>query len=308
MEHKWAESLFVYKEEYSQRILEEAQKIKDSKENCSYQDLLDVGILHRKEHQGVNTFLSSYNLSDGLNALELGCGLGCTSRYLAGTKNWNLLAIDYLSHYVECAKKLAELCNLSESIEFRQGDITNCELPVNAFDVCIIIGVYLYIPDPGNSFTRIFDSLKPGGLLYWEDYYFKEENLGSQEQWLMSQVPYPGVRTKKALLEEILGVGFELVEWNEFGEEWSESAWNRAEATLEKHRRGEKVDSSALKADCFVITQVLKEFSMPKEEIQEKWPLTYEYVSGNTLFTENQDFMGVCHSVFRKPLEAQQSN
>jgi len=66
------------------------------------------GIIATKEHA------SRVGLQAGMHVLDLGCGLGGSSRYLAAACGCNVSAIDLTPEFVELARLLTMRCGLSE--------------------------------------------------------------------------------------------------------------------------------------------------------------------------------------------------
>jgi cyclopropane fatty-acyl-phospholipid synthase-like methyltransferase len=56
-------------------------------------------------------------LRAGMHVLDLGCGLGGSSRYLAAACGCNVSAIDLTPKFVELARLLTMRCGLSEKID-----------------------------------------------------------------------------------------------------------------------------------------------------------------------------------------------
>ena len=112
-----------------------------------------------------------------MKILDIGSGLGGTSRHIAGSRDVKIHGIDYLPNLVEAATHANEKCKLDSKITFESGDITEINLGENLYDRALAIGLFIYVDDDV-AFRNIANSLKCGGLFYYEDYYFvvpKEE-------------------------------------------------------------------------------------------------------------------------------------
>ena len=95
--------------------------------------------------------------------LDLGCGLGGSSRYLAAECSCRVAAIDLTPNFVEAARILTARCGLAERIEFRQANALALPFQDGTFDHVWSYAVTMNIADReglGREVTRV---LKPGG-------------------------------------------------------------------------------------------------------------------------------------------------
>jgi Methylase of polypeptide chain release factors len=105
--------------------------------------------------------------SEGLapgNALELGCGRGDDSVWLA-KRGWQVTAADLSHRALEYAAANAERSGVRGSITFKQCDLTQ-NFPQGEYD--LIVASFLESPldfDRTRIFRTAFDHLTPGGLL-----------------------------------------------------------------------------------------------------------------------------------------------
>ena len=67
-----------------------------------------------------------------------------------------------------------------DKLAFRRGDIKTVELPKNEFDLGIAVSVFLMV-EGDEGFRNIYNSLKPGGLFYFEDYYLTKNREEMEE-------------------------------------------------------------------------------------------------------------------------------
>jgi ubiquinone/menaquinone biosynthesis C-methylase UbiE len=95
--------------------------------------------------------------------LDLGCGLGGASRYLAAECSCRVAAIDLIPNFVEAARILTARCGLAGRIEFRQANALDLPFQDGTFDHAWSYAVTMNIADKeglGREVTRV---LKPGG-------------------------------------------------------------------------------------------------------------------------------------------------
>lgn len=103
-------------------------------------------------------------LTPGMQVLEIGCGIGTESVFMA-TRGMQVTGVDLSHSAIEISKKLASLYGVI--VDFRQGDALNLDFPDNQFDVLCDQGVFHHLKDEerdvyARSIARV---LKPNGLL-----------------------------------------------------------------------------------------------------------------------------------------------
>jgi ubiquinone/menaquinone biosynthesis C-methylase UbiE len=101
-------------------------------------------------------------------SLELGCGLGRFSRFVAG-QGIQATGVDFSSVAIENAKRKLTLIE-SKSINFLVGDVTNLELLSEKFDVSFDVGCFHCLDKEGQKkyVSEIYRLLKPGAIhLIW---------------------------------------------------------------------------------------------------------------------------------------------
>lgn len=101
-------------------------------------------------------------------ALDLGCGTGTTSVYLAGL-GWHTLGVDFVGKAVRMARRKAQQAGVSERARFVNGDVTRLyDISLTPpYDWVIDIGCGHAVPyDKQPDYAEsIADVMRPGGLL-----------------------------------------------------------------------------------------------------------------------------------------------
>lgn len=106
---------------------------------------------------------------NGLNVLDVGCGLGGPCRMLADEHNCNTTGIDLSTEYIRTANKLSELVNLHNKTTFIQGDATILPFKDSTFDVVWTQHVQMNIPNKKQFYSEINRVLKTGGYFLFYD-------------------------------------------------------------------------------------------------------------------------------------------
>ena len=109
------------------------------------------GIVATREHA------ERARIPAGMYVLEIGCGLGGASRYLAAECGCRVAAIDLTPAFVEVARILTARCGLADRIEFRQANALALPFRDGTFDHVWSYAVTMNIAD------KVARVLKPGG-------------------------------------------------------------------------------------------------------------------------------------------------
>lgn len=126
-------------------------------------NILDIDKLNMmKWHKTVLSFLDK-DLS-GKKMLEVGCGNGDFSNYLAVNNNADILGLDFSTESIKIANQKKEVFGAKTS-SFMVGDAQNIDLPDNSFDIIVSCECLEHIPVPQKMVSEIFRLLKPGGMV-----------------------------------------------------------------------------------------------------------------------------------------------
>ena len=106
---------------------------------------------------------------NGLNVLDMGCGLGGPCRMLADKYDCQTTGIDLSNDYIRTANKLSRLVNLNDKTTFVQGDAVNLPFDDNSFDVVWTQHVQMNIPDKKKFYSEMNRVLKSGGYFLFYD-------------------------------------------------------------------------------------------------------------------------------------------
>jgi len=131
----------------------------------------------------------------GKKALDLGCGYGWHCRYAADNGAESVLGIDLSRLMLDKAREM----NSGSTIEYRQCDIEEYDYPAGNFDVVISNLALHYIEDIASVYSRIYRTLKPGGvfLMNIEHPVFTagvNQEFSADGTWPVDDYYYPGKR------------------------------------------------------------------------------------------------------------------
>jgi SAM-dependent methyltransferase len=97
--------------------------------------------------------------------LDVGSGLGGPSRYLAKNYGCRVTGIDLSESYIEAARYLAQLTDLSEQVDYVQGNALALPFHDDSYDLVWTQHVAMNISDRATLYEEIHRVLRPGGRL-----------------------------------------------------------------------------------------------------------------------------------------------
>jgi len=146
--------------------LEEAGKDLDS---LAVDDLAPVDEFHIRGRVATEELAKLAEIEPGQALLDVGCGLGGTSRYLASTFGCNAVGVDLTEEYCRVAEKLSARVGLGDRTAFRQGSALDLPFPDGQFDIVWTEHVQMNIPDKAGFYRELRRVLKPHGRLAFHD-------------------------------------------------------------------------------------------------------------------------------------------
>jgi len=108
--------------------------------------------------------------------LDVGCGTGGNSCYLAQKHGCRVVGVDIAEHMIMYAEKRAEDLGLTDRVSFQVGDAYSLEFPEDSFDAVLTVFTSQFL-DPARAFPEFHRVLRQGGY------------LGINEMYRADQVP-----------------------------------------------------------------------------------------------------------------------
>jgi SAM-dependent methyltransferase len=128
-------------------------------------DLTPVDSFHIRGRVATLELARAAGLEASHRVLDVGCGIGGTSRCLASEFGCHVTGIDLTEAYCRVAAMLTEKTGLADRIDYRQADATRLPFNDASFDVVWTEHVAMNIPDKARLYAEMHRVLKPGGTL-----------------------------------------------------------------------------------------------------------------------------------------------
>jgi len=163
-------------------------------------------------------FLLEHSIKLGQSILEIGCGSGAMTPFLAELtgKKGRVLAIDISESQVKATEKLVKKANLKQ-VECKQLSVFDLDELKEKFDVIYVRWVLIHLQDPFLALEKVIKQLKKGGLLVIDEmlnsysFSFPESPVFAKRRYVLEQFfirnnldPNFGLQLKSALLKNKL--------------------------------------------------------------------------------------------------------
>ncbi len=178
-------------------------------------DLAMVDEFHIRGREATVELANRALLKPGLRVLDVGSGLGGSTRYLAAEHQCRATGIDLTKEYVDVANALAELVGLKGVVEFHQSSALEMPFADDSFDVVWTEHVQMNIADKRAFYTEIARVLAPGGRLLFHDIF---QGAGGPPHYPVpwaedSSISFLALpETVRTILEE---QGFDILDWED---------------------------------------------------------------------------------------------
>lgn len=142
-----------------------ANAVGKARPDLTIEDLAPVDEFHIGGSAATRSFLDGLVLEAEDHALDIGCGLGGTSRFAATTYGCRVTGVDLTSEYVETGRELCNWLGLQGRVALVQGNALAMDFPGGQFDKAFSLHVGMNIPDKRALMAEAWRVLKPGGVL-----------------------------------------------------------------------------------------------------------------------------------------------
>ncbi|KPU60764.1 adoMet dependent proline di-methyltransferase family protein [Pseudomonas fluorescens] len=129
------------------------------------EDLAPIDQFHIRGRAATLELARAAGLDAAKHVLDVGSGVGGTSRCLAKEFGCHVTGIDLTDEYCRAAAMLSAKTGLAHLVDYRQGDATKLPFDDQAFDVVWTEHVAMNIPDKTRLYKEMHRVLKPGGTL-----------------------------------------------------------------------------------------------------------------------------------------------
>lgn len=134
-----------------------------SPERVSIEALAPVDEFHIGGRLATIELCERLGVAASSRVLDVGCGIGGASRFVAKTFNCEVRGVDLATNYIDIARVLTRWTGLEERVEFEAASALDMPFGEASFDHAIQLHVAMNIEDKDALFREVLRVLRPGG-------------------------------------------------------------------------------------------------------------------------------------------------
>ena len=128
-------------------------------------DLQPVDEFHIRGDTATRELIKLANFTPDMHILDVGCGVGGSTRRLSHETGCCVTGIDLSDEYIDVAEQLTQLLNMQERVRFHAASALELPFEENLFDGAWSIQMGMNIEDKLSWLKEVYRVLKPGGQL-----------------------------------------------------------------------------------------------------------------------------------------------
>jgi arsenite methyltransferase len=125
-----------------------------------------VGITkHTGGFEATDELLALCHIADAREVLNVGCGIGVGSAYVARKYGCHVVGVDISEKMVEWSRRRAREEKVEAKVEFRAADVLDLPFEADRFDVVFAESVLIFVEDQARAIRECVRVTKPGGYV-----------------------------------------------------------------------------------------------------------------------------------------------
>jgi len=197
------------------KIIEGLHKLGTDLSDVTLDDLQPVDEFHIRGDTATKELIELAGFTPDLHILDVGCGIGGSTRRLAHETGCRVTGIDLSDEYIDTAQRLTQLLNMQERVKFHAASALALPFEDNSFDGVWSLQMNMNVDDKLSWLAETYRVLKPRSraVLY--------EVCGNKNSPVHFPVPWAQDSSMSFLVppqsfrEVIMSAGFDIVVWND---------------------------------------------------------------------------------------------
>lgn len=151
------------RQDLGQTIISALESLTGGNRPATIDDLAPVDEFHIGGRPATVRLFEQVGLSGNDHVLDVGSGIGGTSRFVAQTFGSRVDGIDLTPEFCEVAAELSDLVGLGDKVTFQAGSALDMPYGDGSFDAAYMLHVGMNIGDKASLFSEVNRVLRPGG-------------------------------------------------------------------------------------------------------------------------------------------------
>ena len=135
-----------------------------------------VGVTkHNGGFAATNELLSLCHIEDAREVLNVGCGIGVGSVYIAKKNGCRVVGVDLTEKMIEWSHLRAQEAKVEDKVEFRLADVLDLPFDADRFDIVFCESVLAFVKDKPRAIRECVRVTRPGGYVGLNETYWIKE-------------------------------------------------------------------------------------------------------------------------------------
>lgn len=174
-------------------------------------DLGPVDEFHIGGRIATQSFLDQLDIDAIHHVLDVGCGLGGSSRFAANRYGCRVTGVDLTQEYVETGKTLCSWVGLASQVTLDVADATTMSYQSDSFDRAFMMHVGMNIDDKERLASELYRVIRPGGRIgIYDIMRIEDGDLAFPVPWA-SEPAGSAVASPAAYKDALEGAGFSII-------------------------------------------------------------------------------------------------
>jgi len=136
----------------------------------------EVGVTkHIGGFESTNELLSLCHIEDAREVLNVGCGIGVGSTYIAKKYGCHVVGVDISEKMIEWSRRRAREERVEPTVEFRTADVLDLPFEAGCFDVVFAESVLIFVEDKARAIRECVRVTKQGGYVGLNEGFWTEQ-------------------------------------------------------------------------------------------------------------------------------------
>ena len=203
-----------------QQILEKLERDKVDPDNVTEDVLQNYDQDHFGGVAANDVLASSAGIDRDCHVLDVCCGMGGPSRYLAHNYGCRVTGIDLAESRIEGATRLTGMTGLDDRVEFRNANALEMPFVDGTFDVVISQEAFCHIPDKDTLIAQCARVLKPGGHIAFTDILVTDNTCQSTRASLQREMTFQELASAGSYKEALERETCSVLDHHDVSDEW----------------------------------------------------------------------------------------
>jgi len=197
------------------KIVDALDRLGKDLSKVTLDDLQPVDEFHIRGDSATKELIALAQFSADMHILDVGCGIGGSTRRLAHETGCQVTGIDLSEEYIDAAERLTQLLDMQERVSFRACSALELPFQDDCFDGVWSLQMNMNVEDKQAWLNETYRVLKPGGRAIFY------EVCASKSSYLHFPVPWAQDRSMSFLVppesfrNAMESAGFEIAVWND---------------------------------------------------------------------------------------------